>query len=94
MQVYRGKLIEAEDNMNSQMASVTVTYRDGRVAQLENIYIRGSKIRFMILPDMLKNAPMFKNMMTRYDPNQQKLQCTYFLCPGVAAEHHEASLVS
>ena len=36
--------------MNSQMASVTVTYRDGRVAQLENIYIRGSKIRFLILP--------------------------------------------
>ena len=62
LKVYRGKLIEAEDNMNSQMASVTVTYRDGRVAQLENIYIRGSKIRFMILPDMLKNAPMFKNM--------------------------------
>ena len=52
-QVYRGKLIEAEDNMNSQMASVTVTYRDGRVAQLENIYIRGSKIRFLILPGKL-----------------------------------------
>jgi len=64
-EVYRGKLIEAEDNMNSQMASVTVTYRDGRVAQLENIYIRGSKIRFLILPDMLKNAPMFKNMGDR-----------------------------
>ena len=26
-EVYRGKLIEAEDNMNSQMASVTVTFR-------------------------------------------------------------------
>ena len=52
-QVYCGKLIEAEDNMNSQMASVTVTYRDGRVAQLENIYIRGSKIRFLILPGKL-----------------------------------------
>lgn len=35
-------------------------FRDGRVAQLENVYIRGSKIRFLILPDMLKNAPMFK----------------------------------
>ena len=64
------------------MASVTVTYRNGRVAQLENIYIRGSKIRFLILPgkssihscwcqflcfpssDMLRNAPMFKNMMS------------------------------
>ncbi|XP_018334774.1 small nuclear ribonucleoprotein Sm D3 [Agrilus planipennis] len=59
-EVYRGKLIEAEDNMNCQMAQITVTYRDGRVAQLENVYIRGSKIRFLILPDMLKNAPMFK----------------------------------
>jgi small nuclear ribonucleoprotein D3 len=39
--------------------------RDGRVAQLENIYVRGSKIRFLILPDMLKNAPMLKNMATR-----------------------------
>ncbi|KAJ9587307.1 hypothetical protein L9F63_019163 [Diploptera punctata] len=42
------------------MINITVTYRDGRVAQLENVYIRGSKIRFLILPDMLKNAPMFK----------------------------------
>ena len=59
-EVYRGKLIEAEDNMNCQMVSVTVTFRDGKVAQLENVYIRGSKVRFIILPDMLKNAPMFK----------------------------------
>lgn len=61
-EVYRGKLVEAEDNMNCQMTNITVTYRDGRVAQLENVYIRGSKIRFLILPDMLKNAPMFKKV--------------------------------
>uniref|UniRef100_A0A0B6ZE91 Small nuclear ribonucleoprotein Sm D3 n=1 Tax=Arion vulgaris TaxID=1028688 RepID=A0A0B6ZE91_9EUPU len=61
-EVYRGKLIEAEDNMNCQMANISVTYRDGRVAQLENVYIRGSKIRFFVLPDMLKNAPMFKKV--------------------------------
>lgn len=59
-EVYRGKLIEAEDNMNCQMQNITVTYRDGQVGNLENVYIRGSKIRFLILPDMLKNAPMFK----------------------------------
>lgn len=59
-EVYRGKLIEAEDNMNCQMTQITVTFRDGRTANLENVYIRGSKIRFLILPDMLKNAPMFK----------------------------------
>ena len=39
---------------------IFIYFRDGRVAQLENVYIRGSKIRFLILPDMLKNAPMFK----------------------------------
>ncbi|CDW57895.1 Small nuclear ribonucleoprotein Sm D3 [Trichuris trichiura] len=61
-EVYRGKLIEAEDNMNCQLADLTVTFRDGKVLQLEQVYIRGSKIRFLILPDMLKNAPMFKNI--------------------------------
>ena len=61
-EVYRGKLLEAEDNMNCHMSNITVTYRDGHVAQLEHVYIRGSKIRFLILPDMLKNAPMFKKV--------------------------------
>jgi len=62
-EVYRGKLLEAEDNMNCQLVQITMTARDGRVSQLEQVFIRGSKIRFVILPDMLKNAPMFKKMM-------------------------------
>jgi len=62
-EVYRGKLLEAEDNMNCQMVKITMTARDGRISQLEQIFIRGSKIRFVILPDMLKNAPMFKKMV-------------------------------
>ena len=62
-EVYRGKLVEAEDNMNCQMTNISVTYRDGRQATLDNVYIRGSKVRFLILPDMLKNAPMFKAMV-------------------------------
>lgn len=63
-ELFRGKLTEAEDNMNCLMSNITVTYRDGRTAQLEQVYIRGSKIRFAILPDMIKNAPMLKNMKT------------------------------
>ncbi len=61
-EVYRGKLIEAEDNMNCQLAQITMTARDGRISNLQQIFIRGSKIRFIILPDMLKNAPMFKRI--------------------------------
>lgn len=48
--------------MNCQLGNITLTARDGRVSNLEHAYIRGSKIRFLILPDMLKNAPMFKRV--------------------------------
>uniref|UniRef100_A0A670Y7D9 Small nuclear ribonucleoprotein Sm D3 n=1 Tax=Pseudonaja textilis TaxID=8673 RepID=A0A670Y7D9_PSETE len=63
--VYRGKLIKAKDNMNCQMSNITVTYHDGCMAQLEQVYIHGSKIRFLILPDMLKNTPMLKSMKNK-----------------------------
>ncbi|KAI9220122.1 hypothetical protein BC828DRAFT_406090 [Blastocladiella britannica] len=62
---YRGKLFEAEDNMNIQLKDVTVTRRDGAVAQLEHIFVRGSHCRWFIVPDMLKNAPMFKKIGQR-----------------------------
>ena len=63
-ETYRGTLLESEDNWNCQLEGITQTGRDGRVNQLEHAYIRGSKIRFLVIPDMLKNAPMFK----RIDP--------------------------
>lgn len=70
-EVFRGKLVEAEDNMNVHMCDLIMTSRDGRTSNLQQVYIRGSKIRyvfvktycffrFLILPDMLKNSPMLK----------------------------------
>ncbi|KAF2251538.1 Sm-like ribonucleoprotein [Trematosphaeria pertusa] len=64
-EVYRGKLLEAEDNMNVQLKDITVTARDGRVSHLEQVYIRGSHVRYFIVPDMLRNAPMFRSRGTR-----------------------------
>ncbi|KAL0079962.1 Sm-like ribonucleoprotein [Phycomyces blakesleeanus] len=61
-ELYRGQLLEAEDNMNIQLRGLTVTGRDGRVKQLDQVYIRGAHVRFIIVPDMLKNAPMFKRV--------------------------------
>lgn len=49
----------AEDNLNIALKDITVTQRDGRVSQLDQVYIRGSMIRFFIVPDMLQNAPMY-----------------------------------
>ncbi|GAQ92316.1 small nuclear ribonucleoprotein D3 [Klebsormidium nitens] len=67
-ETYRGTLIEAEDNWNVQLENITHTAKDGKVGQLEHVFIRGSKVRFLIIPDMLKNAPMFK----RIDPKTKK----------------------
>lgn len=44
----------AEDNMNVQLKDITVTARDGRVSHLDQVYIRGSHVRFFIVPDMLR----------------------------------------
>jgi len=46
--------------MNCQLSDVQVTMRNGQTKGLENAFVRGSQIRFFLLPDMLKNAPMFK----------------------------------
>ncbi|CAN6466434.1 unnamed protein product [Victoria cruziana] len=64
-ELYRGSMIECEDNWNCQLENITYTAKDGRVSQLEHVFIRGSKVRFMIIPDMLKNAPMFKRLDAR-----------------------------
>nr|ODN94872.1 small nuclear ribonucleoprotein D3 [Cryptococcus depauperatus CBS 7855] len=48
----------AEDTLNIALREITVTARDGRVSQLEQVYIRGSMIRFIIVPDLLAQAPM------------------------------------
>lgn len=58
--LYRGVLAHVEDNMNCMLEDVNVTMKDGKPIALEQCYLRGSQIRFCILPDMLKNAPMFK----------------------------------
>lgn len=46
----------AEDNMNVQLKDITVTARDGRVSHLDQVYIRGSHVRFFIVPDMLRSV--------------------------------------
>merc|ERR1712078_164179 len=64
--LYRGDMTSAEDNWNCQLQNVLVTAKDGRQSQLEHIFIRGSFIKLMAVPDMLKHAPMFKRMDPKY----------------------------
>ena len=61
---YRGHLVRAEDNMNCQLSNVTMRARDGKLSKLENVYIRGSRVRYVVLPDILKQSPMFQKVQS------------------------------
>ena len=43
---------------------VTMTGRDGRVTKLEHTFLRGGQIKFIVLPDLLKNAPILKKIQS------------------------------
>uniref|UniRef100_A0A7S1C9Q8 Small nuclear ribonucleoprotein Sm D3 n=1 Tax=Bicosoecida sp. CB-2014 TaxID=1486930 RepID=A0A7S1C9Q8_9STRA len=70
-EIYRGQLDAAEDNMNVQLSGVTFRARDGRISKLEHVYLRGSQIRFVVLPDMLKEAPIFKKVQSAKTKNEK-----------------------
>ena len=61
-EIYRGMLLRGQDNMNLEMTTVTHTARDGQVQKMEQVYIRGSQIRYIVVPDLLKKAPMFSHV--------------------------------
>jgi small nuclear ribonucleoprotein D3 len=61
-EMYRGTLVEAEDTMNVHMKEVTMTARDGRISRLENVFLRGGHIKFIVLPELLKSAPILKKI--------------------------------
>lgn len=48
--------------MNSRLSAVTMRRPNGERVPLGHAYIRGSQIVYYILPDILKQAPMFKRM--------------------------------
>ncbi|CAN0155121.1 unnamed protein product [Laminaria digitata] len=58
-EVCRGLLDEAEDSMNLVLKDCVKTDIRGKTSTLQQLYIRGNQIVFCIVPDMLRNAPMF-----------------------------------
>lgn len=60
--VYRGYLETSEDNWNMLLTKAELTKTDGKKMNVNAVYLRGNQVRFVILPDMLQNAPMFKRV--------------------------------
>jgi len=58
--MYRGTMLAAEDTMNIKLANATFTRKDGKVSKSELVFIRGSQVRFIVLPEVLRHHPMFE----------------------------------
>lgn len=52
--IIEGKLEQAEDNMNCHMSTVTITKKNGDVSKMDNLYVCGSQIKMVILPEALQ----------------------------------------
>ena len=71
-EIYRGHLMQSEDNMNVLIENVVRTNRDGSKSSMEQVYIRGGQIRYFVVPDMLRHATMFKNLLKTGTSGQSK----------------------
>jgi small nuclear ribonucleoprotein D3 len=60
-ELIRGLLFEAEDQMNLYIKNAVIrdTEGGGVKRRTNQVYVRGTEIVFIVLPDMLKHAPMF-----------------------------------
>ncbi|KAL3757046.1 hypothetical protein ACHAWU_002885 [Discostella pseudostelligera] len=59
-ELIRGLLFEAEDMMNLYLKKAVVHGpHPGTKRNVEQIYVRGTEIVFIVLPEMLRHAPMF-----------------------------------
>jgi small nuclear ribonucleoprotein D3 len=57
---YRGNLIRSEDTCDFQLEDVLAADRTGRENYWNSIYIRGSHVRFFVIPVMLRHALVFQ----------------------------------
>lgn len=58
--VFRGLLDEAEENMSISLSEVKVVLVDGKTLDMESIYIKGSRVRLVNLPE--STAEMLPNL--------------------------------
>jgi len=55
------------------LSEVLRTARNGQITKLPSVYLRGSSVRFIALPEILKNAPVFQKV-TAMKRNMEQAQ--------------------
>lgn len=61
--VYRGRLETASESMNMRLSRVVVSGGpDEQRKRLDEAMLRGSQVRFIVLPEILEDAPHFEQL--------------------------------
>ncbi|GFX88972.1 sm domain-containing protein [Trichonephila clavipes] len=55
-ELFEGVLIGAEENMSLSLNTVKATFASGHTTDMENVYIKGHKVRFIALPEESKEC--------------------------------------
>ncbi|KAH9259333.1 hypothetical protein BASA81_002376 [Batrachochytrium salamandrivorans] len=61
-EMYQGLLIESEENFNLHLKNVQYTDAKGKTTKLVAVFLRGSRIKMIILPELLQEAPVFQRV--------------------------------
>lgn len=56
-ETFRGLLSQSEPSMNMLLTAVTCTRSTGLTQSLDSVYLRGSGVRLVVVPEMLRQAP-------------------------------------
>ncbi len=71
-ETHRGHLMHVEDSMNCLLENVKITSKDGQLTGVDQMYIRGSLIRWVVVPDALRHAPFLKMSQPLKKPKGRK----------------------
>mmetsp|Transcript_5708 Transcript_5708/g.14619 ORF Transcript_5708/g.14619 Transcript_5708/m.14619 type:complete len:123 (-) Transcript_5708:111-479(-) len=70
---YRGELAEAEECMNLQLSGVTHTAKNGQKRKLERVFVRGSNVKLIVFPNILKEATIFRKVANAKRKDDRRL---------------------
>lgn len=67
---YKGVLNLVEDNMNCWLYDVVHTPTNGEPEQVQSVYLRGSNILYINVPEMFSNSRLFETTNTDDKPSK------------------------
>ncbi|GIY77545.1 sm domain-containing protein [Caerostris darwini] len=54
-EIFTGTLVDAQDNLSMNLEDVNTTFASGHTTNMESVYIKGHKIRYIALPEKAKS---------------------------------------